>query len=244
MAPIKFEENIKEKLENRTLQPSGQAWEKLSGKLEIDAKKTSNKTFWWLGIAASFIGILFIGNVFFSSSETKGNKPVIVDTELKEIDSLQNKNEEKSEGIIVDMGDSQIEIEAISKEKIQPDDIGKASKISKNLQNKNLQVADVVTVHINEEIIDNSILETPFTGLAQTNPEKNTNKTETDIDSLLKKARQNLAVKPIKNSYNIDAQALLEDVEEDIESSFRDKVFETLITGYKKVKTAVVQRND
>src|SRR5690606_31570796 len=122
----------------------------------------------------------------------------------------------------------------------------RASKSPKIPQNKNTQVTEVLTVHVNEEIIDNSVLETRLEGeeLAQTNLQEKISKTETDIDSLLKKAQQSLAVKSIKNTYNIDAQALLEDVEEDIESSFRDKVFETIKTGYKKVKTAVVQRND
>src|SRR5690606_38633788 len=97
-----------------------------------------------------------------------------------------------------------------------------------------------------EETVTNSVVESPSpeTELAQKDNQERTKNTVTDIDSLLKKAQQNLAKNTHNKNKTIDAQALLQDVEEDIEASFRDKVFETLITGYKKVKTAVVERND
>ncbi len=66
MAPIKFEDHIKEKLEQRKLQPSTNAWETLQNKLETNQTKKSNKTYWGLGIAASFIGILIVASVFFN----------------------------------------------------------------------------------------------------------------------------------------------------------------------------------
>jgi len=81
MAPIKFEDNLKEKLEHRRLQPSTNAWEKLQNKLETNQTKKSKETYWWLGIAASFIGILIVASVFFNKKDDNTIEQNIVDIE-------------------------------------------------------------------------------------------------------------------------------------------------------------------
>ena len=65
MAPLKFEEQCKEKLEKRTIAPSDAAWERLSAQLETQKKK--RKPGIWLGIAAGFIGILIVSVLYFST---------------------------------------------------------------------------------------------------------------------------------------------------------------------------------
>ena len=64
MAPMKFEEQLKDKLEQRTIEPSSNTWQKLSDKLDANESKKKNKGFWYLGIAASIVGIIFITNLF------------------------------------------------------------------------------------------------------------------------------------------------------------------------------------
>ena len=58
MAPIKFEEQLKEKLEKRTIQPSPEAWKKLSVRLDDQGNNKNHRGYWWLGIAASITGII------------------------------------------------------------------------------------------------------------------------------------------------------------------------------------------
>jgi len=58
MAPIKFEDKLKDKLESRSLQPSEDAWNTLANKLDKEEEKNNNTRFWWLGIAASIIGVI------------------------------------------------------------------------------------------------------------------------------------------------------------------------------------------
>jgi hypothetical protein len=243
MAPIKFEENIKEKLEKRTLQPSELAWNKLSEKLEADSKKSSNKTIWWLGIAASLVGILVMVNVFFKTSETNNQSPILVDTEVKEAENLQNKENVEPQEIIVAIEELNVETETILEDKIKTN---KRSQISKYHTVKNTSIAEIKSLQEPEEIITNSKLKTSSnkTEIAQVEVKEETNPTETDIDALLRNAQQNLAKNTADKSYAIDAKALLQDVEEDLDESFRNKVFETLKTSYKKVKTAVAERND
>ena len=103
MAPIKFDEHIKEKLEGRNIQPSNQAWNKLSERLDVHEKNKNHKGYWWLGIAASVIGILFVVSQFFNhdikvETNTKvAETPVII----KEDSNTQIANElDKNEAIM------------------------------------------------------------------------------------------------------------------------------------------------
>ena len=66
------------------------------------------------------------------------------------------------------------------------------------------------------------------------------------IDSLLKAASRDLFKdKNLKNNARVvNAKTLLQDVEEDLGQSFRTRIFESLKGNYKRVKTAVAQRNN
>src|SRR5690606_7121778 len=77
MAPSNWDNHIKETLEKRQLQPSQDAWSKLQNRLESEEKRKSNKTFWWLGLAASIVGIVFISTLFFNKNEQPTNKMVV-----------------------------------------------------------------------------------------------------------------------------------------------------------------------
>ncbi|MCX7551791.1 hypothetical protein [Xanthomarina sp. F2636L] len=246
MAPNKFEEDIKDTLEKRTLEPSSEAWDTLSGKLEADNKKPFKKTIIWFGIAASLAGILFMGNLFLNTSETRNSKPVIVDTKTNEVEVFQNKNEEKPDETLVAIENSKEADKSLKEDEIITNGAQNKPKSITNSPKINTEIAQVASLQKTEESETQTILETSVADieLIEINSQERTHTTQTNIDSLLKKAQQKLA-KNIKNKgQTIDAHALLQDVEEDIESSFRDKVFETLITSYKKVKTAVAERND
>ncbi|HMB99819.1 MAG TPA: hypothetical protein VKN14_02155, partial [Flavobacteriaceae bacterium] len=82
MAQDNFDENIKDKLENRTIKPTEKAWNKLSEQLDTLGRKKPNTTLWWFGIAASIVGVLFfiLGN---DENDLENTTPIIVDTQEK-----------------------------------------------------------------------------------------------------------------------------------------------------------------
>ena len=86
MEPHKFDKQIQETLENRRLQPSNDAWKKLSNRLDENTKK-QNKAYWYTGVAASIVGLLFIAVQFYN---TNAKEPVIVDTPtVKQVENSQ-----------------------------------------------------------------------------------------------------------------------------------------------------------
>lgn len=241
MAPIKFEDSIKEKLEKRRLEPSTEAWNRLSEKLETNTERSSKKTYVWIGIAASLVGIFLMTYTFFKTSEVSNQNPVLVDTETQEIETLQKSGKVNQE-------------EQVFMEQPHMEVVGTSENVTKTNETKNesitysvktTQVAQTESPKASQKILKDTLHEplSRETEIAQTETQEHPIKTETDVDALLKEAQQKLKHTTTEKDYAIDAKALLQDVEADLDESFRAKVFETLITGYKKVKTAVAQRN-
>ena len=240
MAPIKFEDSIKEKLEKRRLEPSTEAWNRLSEKLETNTERSSKKTYVWIGIAASLVGIFLMTYTFFKTSEVSNQNPVLVDTETQEIETLQSGKVNQEEQVFMEQPHMEV--------------VGTSENVTKTNETKNESITySVKTTHVAQtesleapQKILKDTLHEPLsreTEIAQTETQEHPIKTETDVDALLKEAQQKLKHTTTEKDYAIDAKALLQDVEADLDESFRAKVFETLITGYKKVKTAVAQRN-
>ncbi|MEC8682283.1 MAG: hypothetical protein VXX80_01225, partial [Bacteroidota bacterium] len=82
MAPIKFEDNIRARLEHREIKPSAEAWQKLEASLDQEAKPAkSKKSYGWVLIAASFIGILILaGRYVFQDEMDKNPVNQVVET--------------------------------------------------------------------------------------------------------------------------------------------------------------------
>lgn len=253
MAPTKFENNIKEKLDKRALPPSADAWAKLSERLDQN-KKRNTKPFWWFGIAASIVGLLLVAFQVFKSDVDIDDVPKVVVTpevvKQDEIDKIAIDNveiiEEVSEEIKLKKAEKPNQIKkgtvkiqpnliketiAIAKEnkmpKAEEDRLKPEKNISENLTFEEQKIQDVVA-QIKDLKANNSVV------------------TDKTIDALLAEAQKDIALDKLYNDTTgvVDANVLLQDVEVELERSFRDKVFKALKENFISVKTAVAQRND
>lgn len=258
MAPIKFEDNLKEKLEQRRLQPSTAAWDKLKNKLETNQAKKSNKTFWRLGIAASFLGVLIVVSVFFNKKEDNTIEQNIVDIEDTKIPN-------KSDSNISNELEQEVVLEEPKIDKATLKTIKKASELKAQIQQKQNELIketskDVLTQVKTESL--NNIKENSIKAEAKLSFEdlklqevvakvqelKKANNTvsEAEINALLDQAQKEIALHKLYNesTKKVDANALLQDVEADLEQSFRDRAFKAIKSGYNYVKTTVAERNN
>lgn len=266
MAPIKFEEQLKEKLEKRAIQPSPEAWNTLSNRLDHQDKKGINKSFWWLGIAASIVGIILVTTFVFDNPETILSEPVIVDinnnekpkTDVVVSEDIETQNQEP-------VKDSKSEIKLANEEQVVSQK-AKSSELSSPKADMNLKEAVVsndVKAREQTQIATETLLNTSDFEQAKLNDvvaeinrlnTENQGISEEEIDSLLKQAEREIlkhrnpsfggARGSHENTKTVDARALLQDVEADLEQSFRSKVFEALKSSYVTVKTAVAERNN
>ncbi|MEP0264527.1 hypothetical protein [Dokdonia sp.] len=79
MAPIKLEDNMKERLEERTIEPTMAAWDRISSKLDAEQGVKKSKRVLWMSIAASFVGGVLMAVLFFQNDMTDQG-PTVVDT--------------------------------------------------------------------------------------------------------------------------------------------------------------------
>lgn len=248
MAPNKFEKHIKEKLDGREIKPSAEAWKKLSGQLDTPVQP-KKKGYFWYGIAASFIGILIVSILYFNRENAQITPNIqVVDSPEEENKDANDFNielliEDTSEIKVAETNANEIKNESIKdiKQEILVADVeDKIAPFEKETSAiEEIQVKGILP----DEIINTKILEV----VAQVNLlEEDTNAlTDAEVDSLLRNAqREILTDKLFNKDQSIDAMALLTTVEDELDQSFRDQIFETLKTGFLKVRTAVADRNN
>ena len=256
MAPNKFEENIKNKLEKRTIKPPDDAWIKLSGKLDGIEEKSNNKIVWWIGIAASLVGVFLATTLVFKNVEDETVLPTLVETPIK--DTIKLQEDTSVEEVLADNEElikkeanqllkkvntnkrKQNKIrEVVAKRKeyfaSKNDLTTNNSKDPKAIENKTLINSNTIVKDNKQQIVDQT---------TELEKEKNL-VTDSEIESLLESAQKDIALNQIKKqkTRTINANSLLEDVEADLDLSFRDKIFQTIESGYTTVRTAVAERN-
>ncbi|OMP31560.1 hypothetical protein [Mangrovimonas sp. DI 80] len=265
MAPIKFENDIKETLEKRAIQTSPASWDKLSSRLDVETTKHKhrNKRFWWMGIAASLVGIFLVSSLFFKKDSINIDTSVIVDvegditpkykgetkvvvteSEVKEGVSVNNEEEVNRDLIKSEISKSETVAKVTNSElPSEKNKLENSLPLNESAIEQNVAVQDHKEVSENLEPLDLKVQDvvTLITELAA----QNTEVTDREIDSLLQMAELEIQQSILYNesTRTVDANALLESVEMDLEDSFRDKVFKALKESYVTVKTAVTQRN-
>lgn len=269
MAPIKFEEQIKDKLEKRTVTPSSDTWSKLSQQLDVEDKRNKKSSFWWFGIAASIVALVFVSITYFEQDDETSIDTIIVKDNIKEVlspdkeDKLINNNETLEKEVIAT--DNSEETFSENKEKQETPTVVVKKKTEATLDKVAIKPITNAIAKVKKQDVskdDKLELKTPPSNvlapieniefksvIAQLKKIKTENKntvTDKQIDSLLKSASRELLMdKALKKGNNVvDADALLRYAEEDLGQSFRTRIYEVLKSGFKEVKTAVANRND
>ena len=256
MAPIKFEENIKEKLEQRSLQPSTNAWQSLEQKLNVDDKKRNKNKFWWFGIAASVIGLLFIIQQFVNiNSPNQAIPAIIVESETNIISTQINTPliiEETQQVAQESSEDTQLnqKVNIISSNKM-------AHEKRKSTQQSPIKVSVIAESedtpsHLQLAKVSKEDVVASLTNISDASPNdvKEIAASETGVSEI--EALLNAATKDIQlsdqnktiNTVSIDANTLLEDAETEMPPSLRGQLFKTIEKNFKTVKTAVATRNE
>lgn len=250
MAPNKFEKHIKKQLEEREIAPSTDAWERLSERLDAAAPQSNKRNVLWYGIAASFIGILMLSVVYFSSGSPDN--------------AADNQIVEKNDGVIetkaIPAGKVAKEIEEVIVEKDQSNKL-RTTTDGMSDENRIPELKDHLTSvdesaavndttidkagsleDFGEEVIYTKLLEIVAT--VDSLEQNNTALTNAEVDRLLRSAQEQLLRdKLFEKNGSVDAMALLTEVENELDQSFRDQIFESLKAGFLKVRTAVADRN-
>ena len=169
MKTNKLDNNIKQKLQNRTFEPSASAWERLSTQLDEQPKQKKRGWFFYIGAAASILLLVSIGIQVLSSDkeEIKINE-IIVDTKID-----TNTIDEKIEQFINEI--------PVEKAIVKVDEVEEEQKVN---YNENVIANKVKQSHINREITSSQTPRNDNTEIAITN--KMNNVIPTKEESLVK----------------------------------------------------------
>ena len=256
MAPIKFEEHIKEKLDEREIQPSAGSWDKLDSRLN-KPKKGSGRKVWISAVAA--VMVLLIASLLFVNQQEQKSAPM-VDTPVEE--KIQDNSKESQFEAPVELASEETTIDIPSESETRVNNSEEKfvkpqrnlsmqkSPIASNSDDKRDVLLPVSIENISEEMIKNEDLSLKvkelLASVSRVERESGERITESEVDALLAEAVKEISRNaPDKYSGNfVDAENLLADVEYDVDQSFRKEVFDFLKEEFKKARTAVAARND
>jgi hypothetical protein len=231
MEPNNIENQIREKLNSREIQPSAQAWDRLDAMLTVGEEKKTKRSFFsfkYIGIAASVLVFVTLGLFYFNQKNTTiESQNTVVETERKETpnSNIQTPNLESR----------QIEEVAVS---VKKEDYSQQTTDNRQPITNNNEVS-IINQNQEEAIVNQEIV-------SPKQEEKIIKKTSmVDVDELLASVEKDRKkeTKVSKSSINIDAKSLLSEVDTELDMTFRQRVLNTVNKNYKSVKEAVVNRN-
>ena len=246
MAPIDFEKELKDRLHARELQPGEHTWDRLEARLEDAAPGRRRRPAGWLVLAAASIALL-MGFIWFVESE----KDQITEPGLPSPELVS-----PSEGTDMALPDSfefpdaDTGLATAPGQTVEAQQEATEEPISRRPTAPESQWAatgEPAVGTVNEDglaVPEPDAFSRRETGLVTEATEMNTGISEQEIDSLLKRAQESIALQRQTDTISgVDATALLNRAEDELDQTFRDQILEKLKTGIDKVRTAVADRN-
>jgi len=228
MEQNKLEKEFKNKLNQREINPSENSWDRLDAMLTIAEGKKPTRSYSWIYIAASILGIAFLGTFFLTQSDenvtVEGNKVVI-------------ENNQKIEPI-------QKELPSIIPSNSQTESIGvipEVKKVNRNPRDSNSIIQNQVAQNSNSDIL------IPIIEKSQSNQKTEhfapSNINDKSVDEMLAAVQTTSKAGNSKTTVKVNPNTLLSQVDGELELSFREKIINKVSKNYQTVKVALANRN-
>lgn len=231
MARNKMEKDFSEKLNQREIHPSANAWDRLDAMLTVAEEKKPKRNFGWLYMAAGIAGFLLIGTVYLSSTQEM-------------IDSRRN-------DVVLENQSSPSETNANVFETNQPETIAESEnptvKDSNAYQPKPIKQIQNIRKTVNEsQLAENTINQNNQNQIINQKTNSVSNvvlANNRNADELLAMAQTNSNSETSKGSVKVNAKNLLSQVDGELDQTFRDKIINSVGKNYRNAKVAIANRN-
>ena len=235
-----IEKLIRDDFHKRKINPSANALERLNAKLDSQSSAKRKKSVRIFAFAASIVGLIFLLQSVFRTTESnisdevitninlndsinkqKPNKDYYTPVALESLDTISNKLTNST--IIKRKNDNSVQTKfvSVSEEKLKSK-IKESTLVEKELPNIVLSKKEVV-------VALNDTLKPRF---------KPNTISDEELDALLASAMKSLPKKG-SNSIEISAQSMLYEIEVEINQPLPEKIFLTLKTGANTVNTLI-----
>lgn len=233
----KLEQDFKQKLEQRTIQPTEMAWDRLDAMLSVAEKQKKKPGRNWMYIAASFLAFLLIGTFFLnkekqdsvtninnSVTETRSERGTTIDTAVKPSVINEPFTEEEAVATATSISTGKVSVTP-----------------AKIISSKKSDISNSVVAATNDNADSNTDVTKVKLGPAKINVDAADLLASVDTPA----ANETIAVsaKAKKQSVKVNPNSLLSSVEGELDDSFRGKVLQSVAKNYDKIKTSVASRN-
>ncbi|MES2410397.1 MAG: hypothetical protein V4535_03020 [Bacteroidota bacterium] len=246
MAPNKLENQIKEKLNSREIQPSAQAWDRLDAMLTVSEEKKTRRPLGFLFIAAGITVLLTVGMFFVTQNGAEIQpKNDVVTSEIK--DTLQNQVNETPTAIA---GQKEVKVstetqnpESQTTNNNQRVSISNQKPVITNQQSTNQN--PLINREKEIEYQNSSDVALKNLPVIETRKEIVLPKSVPSDEQLLAGLDKTAKQSSDKNSVvKVNPKNLLSQVDGELELTFREKVINKVAKNYKEVKVALANRNN
>lgn len=236
-----MENEFGEKLNQREIQPSPAAWDRLDAMLTATEAQKPRRSFNRLFIAASFLGFLLIGTLFFrqGTATEPENNAIATETAVKpEAETFQ----------VIDAAATGTEtrVASLPQPKSAPAGENKPPAVRKTdkaiAAPEEQQIANNTIVNQNQSQLPGINHQSPINQKTQLNQPAE-NATGPNADELLAAAQSKREKRP--TAVRVNSQSLLSQVDNQAEAklSLKQKALRALNKNYQQVKVAVATRN-
>lgn len=226
-----IENQFKEKMNAREINPSKASWDRLDAMLTVAEKP--KRSFKWMYIAASFLGFLLIGTLYFNQNKKETiitNDDAIVVNEPKSIPEIN------VIPVKINLA-KRVETTKIVEEKLASTEIKSKVGSDSVLSNKEIQVAEKEIVQEQQIPIINQKAEQK---IVPTKPKYvNADELLASVDNASPRKSSIVA----KSNVKVNSNELLTQVDGELDLTFREKAIKTVNQNFKAAKLALSNRN-
>ena len=230
MEQNKLENEFKNKLNQREINPSENSWDRLDAMLTVAEEKKPIRRYSWIYIAASIIGFAFLGTFFFSQSVQNGT------IERNEVVIENNQKVEPIQKEVLSIIPLDSKSESVA-------EISEIIKVKKNSQVKNsiLKNQNQVAQNSNSDSLTTRLKNSQ--SIQETEQLASSNSNSNSVDEMLAAVQTVPKATFSKTAVKVNPNTLLSQVDGELELSFREKVINKVNKNYQTVKVALANRN-
>ncbi|HCE54809.1 MAG: hypothetical protein ACYCZ2_12650 [Lutibacter sp.] len=239
-------------LQNRTIEPDKDSWEKLAGRLTDFEKSKKEKKWTFLKYAASILILISVGIYFGNKNEQTIEKKIVAEPVLTVQENKIQSIVEQPQNVIAaseneKSSDKSAQDNAIEKPAFKPKEkniAGNQANINNNIFQNESPVSEIqVQISGIDALQKQKILE----AVAQAEIIKKVKGEVSDfeIEQLLESAQKSLiAERKVIRSRGFNGADLLAEVEFDLDKDFKNRLFDALVKALKDPKIIIVNREN
>lgn len=231
----KFEETIRKQFHNREIRPSKNAWAKLEKQLPPSKPRKTGRI--WYYVAAAIVGVMILSIIFTAKETEISNSQMVVEPlkieksvpiTMKDNAPIETISEEitsvpKKEAVVM---------EHVTSETAHP---------PKQELNQEVASSSIPSLNESDEKLMDEWAESVALSIKQL-PMDDEEALMEEVERLLYQAQMELQFKRKSDYSTIDAASLLEEVEFELNRTFRDKIFDFLGNEYEGLRTALASK--